>query len=104
MASEALKERIVLEGRLRYVGDGYESAWLALDGGALTDKLPGVHCREWVADPTAPVAKTTSKQERESLGCIKDGSGRWCYAMALFADWGRVRITIEPLEEAADGK
>lgn len=71
-------EEIVLEGHLREVGDGYEWASWQLDGESLSSLLPRLDESRWV--PMSPDQPD--------------------YLVKLFADLGRVRITIERLEEA----
>ena len=92
MASEALKERIVLEGRMRITQrNGTVSAYL--NDTLLTTLLGGV----W--------------QNLDLTGArgiqgfwMRGQEGVLTWLEAVLRDLGRVRITIEPLEELTDGK
>jgi hypothetical protein len=105
MTTVNLPAPVVLEGHLRYAGDGSECSELYLDGQSLARKLPGYEPGrgEWVpafADWDEPEAYDPANETQAFNLChgyqlLVDGKVHW--RCMLFADWGRVRITIEPL-------
>jgi hypothetical protein len=108
-----MSEPVVLEGRLREAGDGYECSDLYLDDRPLTDVLEAVvpnlryAWRHWVAkppydpeaqepdapEPWTPVDKAASDK------AFYENDAPFVEMLCLFRDWGRVRITVERLEE-----
>jgi len=96
-----------LEGHLRYAGgqDGYD---LYMDDQALTDLLdtamPEAGCDLTVRDPTRHQSETVrpwavipheAAQFRRNMA----GEGPYVPMIGLAADYGRVRITVERLDE-----
>ena len=113
--NKMLDKKVVLEGHLRYIGDGCEWDGLLLDDQDLAALLP--RGEVGVVHTTGPFAgdmawETMSEQkyaeltaEIERLGyastpeCEELCALRASFVYRLYADWGRVRITIEPLDK-----
>ena len=100
-------EPIALEGRLRWAGsyDGYD---IYLDKATLTEVLceamPGSERDEEVADvrnypSEGDVEPWTPIPDRDEQLRRNMNEGPYVFMTTLGADWGRVRITIERLEE-----
>lgn len=108
-----MSEPIVLEGRLRHAGDGYECSGLYLDDRVLTGVLeatvPHRHYerRYWVVEPPYEyeerepgVPEPWTPVDREAIRRARlEDDGPYCPTLALFRDYGRVRITIERIGE-----
>lgn len=107
-----MREPLVIKGHLRHTGDGYECSGLEVDGKPLYQYMPGYDLghmpRQWITstdsfdaeqnrlsgyEPGTPL----TEEERDDM---RDGTGRgkdwnYVYTEALFADYGKVKITIE---------
>lgn len=112
---DVLDKKVVLEGRLRYIGDDCEWDGLLLDDQDLAALLPRGEVE--VVYTTGPFAgdlawETISEQKYAELTAEIERLGyantpeleelcalRASFVYRLYADWGRVRITIEPLDK-----
>lgn len=102
------REPLVIEGSLRDCGDGCECAWLTLGGVMLDDLLPETQRLDSETQcATIAVELGREKPYSRQVGEVKihnvpswelerDRGRRHDF---VFRDWGKVRVTIEWLEE-----
>lgn len=115
-----LDKKLVLEGHLRYIGDDCEWNGLLLDDQDIAALLPRGEAEAvyttgpfagdmaWETMSEQKYAELTAEVERllgyaNTPECEELCALRASFVYRLYADWGRVRITIEPLDKDGDG-
>lgn len=113
-----MTDPVVLEGHLRYAGDGYEWSGFYVDNLSLESRLGALiqhvdhQYHYWVAappwdgeaeagqpEPWTPVDRDAGIRAYEEARAAGNADAPYVDTLALQADYGRVRITIERLGE-----
>lgn len=102
------REPLIVEGPLRECGDGFECSWLTLDGADIRDLLPDVPSLDSDSQcATIDVERRDEPPYQRHVGEVQIHdvpswelpARRWPQCAYVSHDWGRVRVTIEWLEE-----
>ena len=113
-----MTDPVVLEGHLRYAGDGYEWSGFYLDNLSLESRLGALiqhvdhQYHHWVVsppwdgeaepgqpEPWTPVDRDALMRAYEEARAAGSEDAPYVDTLALQADYGRLRITIERLDE-----
>ena len=101
---------VILEGHLRYAGDGYECSGFYLDNLSLDSRLSALvehvdfQYHYWVVAPDGEDSEPWTPVDRDaSMRAYMDARANedphYVDTLALQSDYGRVRITIERITE-----